>query len=248
MGIPFTTLMLALLAFLLAGMIKGVVGFGLPTVAIGLLGLVMTPAEAASLLVVPTLVTNVWQLAAGSRLKPLLQRLWTMLLATCVATYATAGLLANDTTGRASTALGVALILYAIIGLAALRLSVPPRMEVWLSPLMGALTGLVAGATGIFSMPGIPYLQALGLDKEDLVQALGLSFTVSMAALAGGLAREGAFHTSVAVASFLALAPALVGMFVGQWIRLRVRPEVFRLWFFLGLLALGAYLALHALI
>jgi uncharacterized membrane protein YfcA len=69
-----------------------------------------------------------------------------------------------------------------------------------------------------------------------------------MAALAGGLAREGAFHTSVAVASFFALAPALVGMFVGQWIRLRVRPEVFRLWFFLGLLALGAYLALHALV
>ncbi|HEX5866243.1 MAG TPA: sulfite exporter TauE/SafE family protein, partial [Beijerinckiaceae bacterium] len=59
-------------AFLLAGFVKGVVGLGLPTVAIALLGLVMTPAEAAALLVLPTFVTNVWQLAAGPRLHALM--------------------------------------------------------------------------------------------------------------------------------------------------------------------------------
>lgn len=191
----------ACFAFLLAGFIKGIVGFGLPTVGIGLLGLFMTPLEAALILVVPTLVTNVWQLAAGPNLKPLLRRLGSMLLATAVVTYATAGLLARDTTGRATTALGAALIVYAVIGLAAVQLCVPRRAEPWLSPIMGGLTGLVAGATGVFSIPGIPYMQALGLDKEDLVQALGLSFTVSMVALAAGLAREGAFHASLSASS-----------------------------------------------
>ena len=71
---------IATIAFLIAGFVKGVIGLGLPTVAIGLLGLVMPPAEAAALLVVPSLVTNVWQLAAGPSLMTLLRRLWPMLL------------------------------------------------------------------------------------------------------------------------------------------------------------------------
>ena len=44
--------------FLVAGLVKGVVGMGLPTVAMGLLGLVMPPVQAAALLVVPSLVTT----------------------------------------------------------------------------------------------------------------------------------------------------------------------------------------------
>jgi uncharacterized membrane protein YfcA len=51
--------------FLLAGAVKGMTGMGLPTVAMGALGAVMPPVVAASLLVVPSFVTNVWQLFAG---------------------------------------------------------------------------------------------------------------------------------------------------------------------------------------
>ena len=61
---PFP-LVVATLTFLLAGFVKGVIGLGLPTVSMGLLSLVMAPAKAASLLIVPSFVTNVWQLAAG---------------------------------------------------------------------------------------------------------------------------------------------------------------------------------------
>ena len=53
------------LAFCLAGFVKGVLGLGLPTLAMGLLALVMAPAEAAALLVLPSLVTNIWQLLFG---------------------------------------------------------------------------------------------------------------------------------------------------------------------------------------
>ena len=77
-------MLIAAIAFLIAGFVKGVIGLGLPTVAIGLLGLVMPPAEAAALLVVPSLVTNVWQLAAGSSFMTLLPRLWPMLMGICI--------------------------------------------------------------------------------------------------------------------------------------------------------------------
>jgi uncharacterized membrane protein YfcA len=233
--------------FVLAGFVKGVIGLGLPTVAIGLLGLVMTPVEAAALLIVPSLVTNIWQLAAGRRLVPLTRRLWPMLLGICVGTWAGAGLLMGDLNGSATTALGIALVLYALFGLASVQFSVPSRSEGWLAPLIGAATGAVSSATGVFVIPAVPYLQALGLDKDDLVQALGLAFTVSTIALAAGLAHEGAFRPSMAGVSILALVSALVGMMIGQGIRNRVRPAAFRFWFFLGLLVLGGHLALRTM-
>jgi uncharacterized membrane protein YfcA len=234
--------------FLLAGFVKGVLGLGLPTVAMGLLGLAMAPAQAAALLVVPSLVTNLWQLFAGPRFGGLLRRLWTMMAGICLGTWAGAGLLTGALAGRAAIGLGAALVLYALVGLAGPRFTVPPRAERWLSPLIGAATGLVTGATGVFVIPAVPYLQALGLEKEDLIQALGLSFTVSTLALAAGLAQGGAFPLATAGTSLLALAPALLGMAAGQWLRLRVRPELFRRWFFLGLLALGLDLALRPLL
>ncbi|MBP2315869.1 sulfite exporter TauE/SafE family protein [Azospirillum soli] len=245
---PPSLLAVVALAFLLAGFVKGMIGLGLPTVAMGLLGLVLAPAEAASLLIVPSLVTNVWQLAAGPRFGQLLDRLWPMMAAIGLGTWAGAGFLATSMSGDAVTALGVALMVYAVVGLSPLRFRVPDHAESWLSPLVGVATGLVTAATGVFVIPAVPYLQALGLEKEDLVQALGLSFTISTLALAAGLAHHGVFEGALAGASLLALAPALGGMVLGQWLRLRVRPEVFRRCFFLGLLVLGGHLALRSLL
>jgi hypothetical protein len=233
--------------FLLAGFIKGVIGLGLPAVSMGLLSLVMTPAHAAALLIVPSLVSNVWQLMAGPSFLPLLRRLWSMMLGICVGVWAGAGLLANDTSGNAVRWLGVALAIYAALGLVKIRVAVPSRGEAWWSPLIGACTGLVTAATGVFAIPAVPYLEALGLEREDLIQALGLSFTVSTIALGTDLARGGVFEASVATASLLALVPVIAGMLAGQWLRLRVKPAVFRLCFFLGLLALGIHLALRGL-
>jgi uncharacterized protein len=239
-GVAFAT-------FLLAGLVKGVIGLGLPTIAMGLLAIVMPPAQAAALLVVPSFVTNVWQLALGPNLRPLLRRLWPMLLGICAGTWPGAGLLTADNGSRATTALGIALMLYAILGLCAVRFTVPVRAEPWLSFAVGAVTGLISAATGVFVIPAVPYLQALGLEKDDLVQALGLSFTVSTVALAAILAHDGALQPAMAGASALALLPALAGMALGQWLRARARPDAFRLCFFAGLLLLGAHLAARGL-
>jgi uncharacterized protein len=184
---------------------------------------------------------------------PLLRRLWPMLLGICAGTWAMrawagAGLLTADNGSRASMWLGAVLALYAALGLAAVELSVPSRLEPWLSPPIGALTGIVTAATGVYMIPSVPYLQALGLEKDALVQSLGVSFTVSTLALAILLVHDGALQTSVAGASLLALAPALVGMMLGQWVRARVRSDVFRICFFLGSLLLGIHLLVRALI
>ena len=174
----------AALTFLLAGLVKGVIGLGLPTIAMGLLAVAMPPADAAALLIVPSLVTNVWQMLAGGHLARIVLRLWSMMLGVCVGTVAGGGLLTSASTHLAAAALGAALALYATLGLLSLRWTVRGGAERWLSPVIGAVTGLITAATGVFVIPAVPYLQAIGLDKEELVQALGLSFTVSTLALA----------------------------------------------------------------
>jgi len=233
--------------FVLAGLAKGAIGLGLPTVAMGLLGLVMLPAKAAALLLVPSLVTNVWQLLAGPRFGALLLRLWGMMLGIAIGTLAGSGLITGTAAHHATAALGVALVLYAVVGLSKLRLRVPLRSERWAGPAIGAATGLVTGATGVFVIPAVPYLGSLGLERDDLVQALGLSFTVSTLALAAGLAWHGALSLQAGGASLLALVPALAGMALGGWLRVRVRPQTFRLCFFVGLLALGGELVWRGL-
>jgi uncharacterized membrane protein YfcA len=223
-----------------------VVGLGLPTVAVGLLGLVMPPAQAAALLVAPSMVTNVVQLFSGPRFGQLLQRLWPMLAAICAGTWLCAALVPARMMAYATAALGVALVLYAVVGLAAVKMTVPPAAERWLGPLAGFVTGAITAVTGVFVIPAVPYLQGLGLDKESMVQALGLSFTVSTIALAVSLAMGGALlHMPVLGASLLALAPALGGMLIGQWLRHRISAERFRRLFFCGLLVLGGELALR---
>ena len=227
------------LTFILAGIVKGVTGMGLPTVAMGVLGLLVPPAQAAALVIIPSLVTNVWQFVAGPDLRAVLLRTWPMLLATAVATFPAAGLLTGGWAAYATPALGSVLIICAVVGLASVRLSVPRSREFWLAPLAGVVTGILTGATGVFVIPAGPYLQAIGFEKEELIQALGLSFTVSTVALAAGLAGRGAFHAGAAGASLLCTVPTLAGVFAGQWIRSKIDPVTFRRLFFLALLLLG---------
>jgi uncharacterized membrane protein YfcA len=233
------------LTFFLAGIVKGVTGMGLPTVAMGILGAILQPVAAASILIIPSFVTNVWQLFAGPGFAVLASRLWPMMLGIVIGTVAGSSLLTSANTGWTTTGLGAALALYAGFSLLARPLSVPARMERWLSPVVGLTTGVITGGTGVFVIPAVPYLQALGLNRDNLIQALGLSFTISTVALAIGLARGGALHPGNIATSGLAIVPALMGMWFGQRIRQHISVATFRRWFLICLVLLGLELTIR---
>ena len=107
---------------------------------------------------------------------------------------------------------------------------------------------IVANNTGVFVLPAVPYLQGLRLERDALVQALGLCFTVSTLALAASLLLAGEYPAGAAGTSVYALVPAMVGMWAGQWLRGRIRAQTFRRCFFVGLFALGLHLMLRAFI
>jgi len=232
-------------AFLAAGFIKGAVGVGLPTVVVGLLSVVMAPAQAAQLMVLPALATNVWQMTAGPALLALLRRFAWMIVAIFAGTFTTIGFMANN--AATGAALGTVLALYGAYGLFARRFELPRESEKWLAPLVGFITGCLSGATGVFVIPTVPYLSSLRMASEELVQSIGILAFVCPLALGLALAAHGEYRTDLAGGSFLALFPALAGMVAGVRLRRRLPAASFMRWFFAALIALGGYMLVRSL-
>lgn len=229
--------------FALAGVVKGAIGLGLPTVSIGLLSLFMPPTEAVAMLIVPSFFTNVWQLFDGPQWRRIGIRLWPMLAGVCVGTLLGAAAIGLLPAAVLTSALGLALMAYAASSRLTNTHGVTAHQEKVLGPVVGTVTGAVAGATGVFVLPAVPYLRALGLPRDALMQAMGWSFTVSTVALAVALTLHGNFHASGAGISCLALIPACLGMALGQKLRRSMDPQLFSRCFFAGLFLLGFYFA-----
>lgn len=243
-----STFGVATAVFVLAGLIKGVVGLGLPTIAMALLALLMTPAQAAALLIVPSLITNVWQTRPWSSLGPPLKRLAPMQIGVFFGTLAGAWALGAPAGAWAMISLGIALIGYAAWGLSGARLVVGLATQKWMGPTIGAVTGLVTAATGVFVIPAVPYLQAIKLERDELIQAMGISFTVSTIALAMGLYFNDMYSAASLGMSVLMLVPALIGMELGRRLRQKLSPALFRKCFLVSLVLLGIHMIVYEML
>jgi uncharacterized protein len=235
-------LLLIAAAFLLAGFIKGVIGLGLPTVSMGLLAVTMPPAHALAIVIVPAVVTNIWQTFVGPYLRDIIRRLWPLMLGTVVGIWLNAGSLTGPYARYGSIALGILLVVYAIIGLSKFSVTVARGNEKWIGAVVGLVTGLISAATGVQVIPSMPFMQAIGMEKDELVQALGVFFTVATLGLAFNLTSAGLLNASTALPGAVAMACAFAGMFIGQAVRSRLQPEAFRRWFLIAMIFLGIYL------
>src|SRR5258705_1145046 len=242
-GMADPLLLLIAAAFLLAGFIKGVLGLGLPTVSMGLLAVTMPPAHALAIVIVPAVVTNIWQTFVGPYLRDIIRRLWPLMVGTMIGIWLNAGLLTGPYASYGTVVLGVLLVIYAIIGLSKFSFSVARRDEKWIGGIVGLITGMVSAATGVQVIPSMPYLQAIGMEKDELVQALGVFLTVATLDLAFNLTSAGLLTAATALPGAVAMAAAFSGMFIGQAVRSRMQPELFRRWFLIPMIFLGLYLA-----
>lgn len=233
--------LMVVVVFALAGGVKGITGMGLPTVAMSLLGLWMPPAQAAALLVIPSLATNVAQ-CRGPHLRRLGERLWPGWLAIALVTAFAPGIGGTAPADAASLWLGGVLVVYGLWGL--WRPTLPDLSDSgrWVGAIVGLATGLVTSLTAVFVLPWVPYLQSLRLDKDATVQALGLSFTVATLALAFRLqasAQAEWMSASTAMALGGALVGAFVGLKLGEKLRGRLAGPAFQQALFLVFVALG---------
>ncbi len=246
MSDPFIITIVAL-TFLLAGAVKGVIGLGLPTVSLALLTAALGLPQAMALLLVPSFVTNLWQAAVGGHGRAILLRLWPFLIMATVTIWIGAVALTRVNLSLLSALLGGLLIIYSVINLKRPRFAITREQEPWVGPLLGTLNGMLTGMTGSFVVPGVLYLQAIGLPRDTLIQAMGMLFTASTLALAIALQRNEILTAELGSLSAAAVLPALIGMVCGQRIRKFLSESVFRRVFFISLLIVGAYIVARAL-
>lgn len=232
------------LTFLLAGLVKGVCGMGLPTLAMALLSLRLPAAPAAALMLLPALLTNVAQ-CLGPHAARLWRRLWPLwtglVLGTLFAPFPSFG----SGHGGARLALGGVLVAYGLFGLCRPRLPDPGRHAGWLGGLAGLLGGAVSAATGVFVLPMVPFLQSLQLRRGALIQALGISFMLASLSLATRLGGLEAAAPPDAIASGVALLAALAGMGLGARLRERLPTLVFQRALFVVFALLGLLMMLR---
>lgn len=233
--------------FLAAGTVKGVIGMGMPTVSLALLAATLGLQPAMALLLVPTIVTNVWQALVGGHLAAIVSRLWPFLLVSVLAVWPGVAVLASVDVRWLTRLLGLLIIGYALINLGMARLVLPVRHERRAGVISGLVNGLLTGMTGSSVFPGVAYLQALGLPRDQLIQAMGILFTLCTLTLGLAMGGQDLLTVDLMLTSSLAVLPAILGMQLGQQWRRRLSEASFRRVFFLGLLVMGGYLVLRSL-
>ena len=238
-----STLLLIAAVFATAGFVKGVIGLGLPTVSMGLLAVAMPPVQALAIVIAPAIVTNIWQTFVGGYLRDILRRLWPLMLGTAFGIWSGGGLMTGPYARYGTIVLGVLLVIYGATSLVRVQFTVARRNEKWAGGVVGVVTGVVAAATGVQVIPSMPYMQSIGMEKDELIQALGVYFTVCTLAQAFNLSSAGLLNASTALPGLVAMAMAFAGMFVGQVVRQRMQAEQFRRWFLIAMMLLGIYLA-----
>lgn len=235
------------LTFLLAGSVKGVIGLGLPTVSLAILAIAFDLTSAMAMLLLPSFVTNLWQAIDGARGLVLLRRLRVFLVSASLAIGVGAIALHHIDLRWLSALLGILLVVYATFGLSGFSIRIDEAKQDSQGMAYGMVNGLLTGMTGSFVVPGVIYLQAIKLTRDELVQAMGMLFTLSTLVLGVSLLVSGLLSVQLGLGSALGLVPAMVGMALGQRIRRRLSEKRFRQLFFIGLLGMGIYLALASL-
>ncbi|MEM1285780.1 MAG: sulfite exporter TauE/SafE family protein [Pseudomonadota bacterium] len=231
--------------FFLAGIIKGVVGFGMPLFAITVLAFVMPLSAAIATNVGPSMVTNVVQALRGPYFLALLKRLWPFLVPAIGLIWFGIGIQVQVDPAYPGLALGVLAILFALVSFSKLKLAIPQHRERVVGFLIGIVNGIVTGITGIFIIPGGLFLQALGLKRDELVQALGLLFMLSTLTIGIVFTIRSLMTPGLVLLSLLAIVPGLLGMRIGEALRKRLSEELFRVLFLSGIGIIGLSLVIR---
>ena len=124
-----TLLIFIAAVFLLAGFVKGVIGLGLPTVSMGLLAVAMAPAHALAIVIVPGILTNIWQTFAGPYLLGIVKRLWPLLIGLAAGIWLDADMMTGPYARYGTVLIGVLLVTYAIASLRKFVFTVKPTDE-----------------------------------------------------------------------------------------------------------------------
>lgn len=228
LGLGAAALVACAVAVLAGGTVKGVVGIGLPLVALPVMANFIPIPKAIALLILPSFATSVWQSFHGGLFASSVRRFWPLLLGIGAGTAISVRMLATFDVKALYLILGAIVVVFATVLHRRLVFTVAPRAEPWLAPAAGVASGLVGGLSMLFGTVYAMYLSGLKLGKEALVAAISLANVWATLVLAAAMARYDLLGGTDLAASLLALVPAFGGVLLGTWLRRYINESLFR--------------------
>lgn len=233
-------------ALLMAGVVKGILGIGVPLVSVSLLSLAINVPMAVTLLPVPILLSNLWQSLISRQGPSTFRRFGPLIVALVIGTFAGARLLVGIDQRILIGIVGTAVLVFAVSAQFPQHLRLGRRAERWLGVPIGFLAGVLGGMTTFFGPPLIMFLFALNLDKDDFVGTISTVYLCAAIPLAAALGMFGFMGPREYLWSTVAAAPLFLGVLVGQWLRVRISQPAFRRGLLLMLLVAGVRLIYRA--
>ena len=233
---------------LIAGVVKGILGIGVPVVSVSLLSLAISVPMAVSLLPVPILLSNIWQSFHGGRFTSTLKRFGPLIAALFIGTFAGARLLVDIDQQVLLGIVGAAVLAFAVSAYFPRHLRISRRAARWLGVPIGFFAGVLGGMTTFFGPPIIMFLFALNLDKDEFVGTISTVYLCAAVPLAAALGMFGFMGPQEYFWSSVAAAPLLLGVLLGQWLRTRVSQSAFRRGLLVMLVLVGVRLIYRAVI
>jgi uncharacterized protein len=236
--LPPAGIMVVVAILFAAGMTKGVIGIGLPIVAVPLLSIVVPVPTAVAIMAIPLLLTNLAQACRGEPMSVVLKGLWPILGGTAAGLIGGVHLLTSLSPSILKPVVGITLITIAAVMLLAPKVKCPDRFALVAGPLVGVGGGVLGGLAGQSGPIVFLYLLSRGINGNRFVQYSSMYVALTSVALTLALTGVGAVGVDGASVSVICTMPILLGMWVGQRVREVVSAELLRK-LVLGMIILG---------
>lgn len=234
-----------LFVLVLSAFIKGSLGLGFSTIALAMLANVIDLKSAISIVILPSLLSNLIVMFDAGHFRISLKTFCWMLLMTLPGMALGLQLLRQNDNSLSIVILGLVLVVYGIWGLLNHRFSIDRKLMPKLNPLIGFATGCINGATGSQIFPIMPYLISLNLDKNVLVQTINLSFTMSSLVMLSFLFNQGSLDVDSIFRYSLGLVPVAFGVWLGNKVRKKMSEDLFKRMVMILIVVLGILLLVN---
>lgn len=202
---------------LLAGFVKGAVGFAMPLIMISGMGILIEPELVVAGIVIPILFSNGLQVARAGlgHAREAAKEHWRYILVVCIMILVSAQFVRSISSDTMFIVLGVPVVGLCLIQLIGWRPEITPQ---WRRPFewtAGALSGILGGLSGTWGPPTVLYLLALKTPRDRQMAVQGVIYGLGSVMLFLGHLKSGILNAETWGFSAFLVVPALVGMWLG---------------------------------
>ena len=175
-NIDYFILFQVILIFFVGGVVKGLIGVGLPTVILTFLSFIFDIKLSISIILLPIILSNLYQMIDGKYLKQIINDTKFFHISAFLFILLTFFFLLLLNSNTILIILAIILIFNSTLSLIKYEIQFKNFRSKYYQLFIGSTTGVVTGVTGIYTMPFIFLIQSLQYTKNQVIQLMGLTF------------------------------------------------------------------------